>query len=61
MRKPTNEETQNYFINPGLNQRKESFTQVRSRLEKNAALDALRNASSIAHLKPVLQWIIEQL
>lgn len=35
-----------------------SAAQMRLKLEKAAALDALRNSSSLAHLKPILEWMI---
>jgi hypothetical protein len=36
-----------------------SIPECRLALEKEAAFDALRNASSIAHLKPVIEWLID--
>ncbi len=59
MRRISSEEVQSWYINhnpDGLN-----MSQVRLKLEKAAALEALRLSNNLAHLKPVLAWMIEVL
>ena len=59
MRKVENKEIKSYRDNPDLNPEGLGLAQVKKLLQKKAATEALRNASSIAHLKLIIQWLIE--
>ncbi len=61
MRQVTNAEIQAYYNNKVLNKCGDGLLQIHKKLQKEAALEAIRQASSIAHLKLVLAWIVEQL
>ena len=61
MRKVEPSEITAHYESKTHNARGESRKQVKFRLEKAAAIAAIQQANSIAHLKLALVWVIEQL